>query len=112
MELLDEDYGLHLKEHYEALVHIRHGSPALKGRELQPLHVDDAKGLLAFRRGFGDAEAVVVVNLRDDDASFTIPFPDGRWHELLFEYEIEAKRGTLSDTLPASAAKLYVRDTD
>jgi len=111
-ELLDEDYGLYLKEHYEALARIRHGSPALKGRELQPLHVDDAAGLLAFRRGFGDAVAVVVANLRDNDASFTIPFPDGRWHELLFEYEIEAKRGTLSDTLPASAAKLYVRDTD
>src|SRR5215217_7554482 len=40
-DLLDQGYGLHLKEHYEALARIRHGSPALKGRDLEVLHVDD-----------------------------------------------------------------------
>jgi 1,4-alpha-glucan branching enzyme len=108
--LLDEDYGLHLKEHYEALARIRHGSPALKGRELEVLHVDDAAKLIAYRRGFGEAEMIVVANLRDTDTSFTIPFPNGRWHELVFEYEIEATNGNISDTLPPSTAKLYVRD--
>ena len=111
-ELLDEDFGLYLKEHYEALARFRHGSPALKGRELTPLHVDDAAGLLAFRRGFGDAEAAVVANLRDADAAFTIPFPDGRWRELLFDYETDVAGGMLSDRLPASAVKLFVRDVD
>ena len=109
-DLLDQDYGLHLKEHYEALARIRHGSPALKGRELEELHVDDAAGLIAFRRGFGDAEMIVVANLRDFDTEFTIRFPDGNWRELLFNFEISTTNGLLSDTLPASTAKIYVRD--
>ena len=53
---------------------------------------------------------IVVANLRDTDTSFTIPFPNGRWHELVFEYEIEATNGNISDTFPPSTAKLYVRD--
>jgi 1,4-alpha-glucan branching enzyme len=108
-ELLDEDFGLHLKEHYEALARIRYDSPALKGRELEGLHVDDEAGLIAFRRGFGDAEMIVVANLRDVDTTFAIPFPDGRWRELVFNFEVETANGELSDTLPATTAKLYVR---
>jgi len=111
-DLLDQGYGLHLKEHYEALARIRHGSPALKGRDLEVLHVDDDAKLIAYRRGFGDAEMMVVANLRDTDASFRIPFPNGRWHELMFEYETDAANGILSETIPASTAKLYVRDFD
>lgn len=108
-DLLGADYGRALKEHYAFLARLRHGSPALKGAEMEPIHLDQEGGVIAYRRGYGEAEVLVVANLRDEDKALTIPFPDGRWRELTFGYDIDSTGGQLADTFPASSAKIYVR---
>ncbi|MGI8477393.1 MAG: alpha-amylase family glycosyl hydrolase [Thermomicrobiales bacterium] len=106
-DLLDGDYGLHLKEHYAFLARTRRDSPALKGDELALLHVDEAAGVLAYQRG--PAEVVIVANLRDDERALTVPFPAGNWRELTFGYDIEVPDNIMTDSFPASSAKIYVR---
>lgn len=107
-ELLQADYGLHLKEHYAFLAKLRRESPALKGEKLEPMHLDPQAGIIAYRRGYGEAEVLVVANLRDQDQTQRIPFPDGAWRELTFGYEIDSAGG-LEDLFPASSAKIYLR---
>lgn len=106
-ELLEGDFGLHLEEHCAWLAKTRHGSPALKGEEFEVVHNDD--GMIAYRRGFGQAEVLVAANLRDQQRAVTIRFLDGAWRELSFEYDIDSGNGQLADTFPASGAKIYVR---
>ncbi len=106
-ELLDADFGLHLKEHYAWLAQTRHASPALKGEQFEVVHNSDK--LIAYRRGFGEAEVIVVANLVDQERSLSINFPDAAWKELGFNYEIDSGNGQLTDTFPASGAKIYVR---
>lgn len=107
-ELLNADYGLHLKEHYAFLAKLRGGSPALKGEEFEKVHLDEEGGIIAYRRGFGEAEVLVVANLKDEDKALEIPFPDGAWHEMTLNYDLDSKGGKLHDTFPASSAKIYV----
>ncbi|MCC6790687.1 MAG: DUF3459 domain-containing protein, partial [Thermomicrobiales bacterium] len=108
-DLLDADFGLHLKEHYAKLARVRRESPALKGIDFEPVFVDSEGGVIAYRRGVGEAEVIVVANLSDIDRALTLPFPDGAWREILFDYDIAVSGGVLDDSLPASGAKLYVR---
>jgi 1,4-alpha-glucan branching enzyme len=107
-ELLDGDFGLHLKEHYAFLARLRRESPALTGEDFAVVHADTDAGLLVYRRGYGEAEMVVAVNLRDEDTAFDIPFPDGDWRERFFDFDLTVSGGRLADTLPASGAKIYV----
>jgi len=107
-ELLQADYGLHLKEHYAFLAKLRQGSPALKGEEFEVLYLEEEQKMIAYRRGFGEAEVLVVANLKDEDQALAIPFPEGAWRELTFNYELETQGGQLGDTFPASSAKVYV----
>jgi 1,4-alpha-glucan branching enzyme len=106
-ELLEHDYGLHLKEHYAFLARLRREISALKSEDLEPLHLDAQAGVIAYRRGGG--EVVVVANLRDADQTLTLPFPDGAWRELTFGYDLEVNGAQLSEDLPASSAKIYIR---
>jgi 1,4-alpha-glucan branching enzyme len=105
-ELLDADYGLFLKEHHAWLARTRLGSPALTGEELEILRADD--GALVYTRGYGQAEVVIAVNLRDQERSFDLPLPAGNWHELRFKTDLESS-GNLNDSFPASDLKIYVR---
>ncbi len=102
-ELLDGDFGLHLKAHYAFLTDMRHGSPALKSEDLELLAATD--GWLAYRRGFGEAEAIVVVNLRDAERSLALPLGDGHWRELLFDYTLDTPA---TESLEGLSAKIYV----
>jgi 1,4-alpha-glucan branching enzyme len=105
-ELLDGDFGLFLKEHHAWLARTRLGSPALTGEELEILRADD--GVLVYTRGYGQAEVVIAVNLRDQDRSFDVPLPAGNWHELRFETDLESM-GNFNDSFPASDLKMFVR---
>lgn len=107
-ELLDDDYGLYLKEHYAYLGQTRAGSPALKGTDFRVLHVDDADESLVVRRGSGEAEVIVVVNLRDEDRDLRLPFPNGRWTNLLGGRDLDVADRTIADTFHALEARLYV----
>jgi 1,4-alpha-glucan branching enzyme len=104
---LAADYGLHLKEHHAFLARLRRAFPALRSDHFAVCH--NRNGLIAYRRGYGEAEVVVVANLRDFDRSATIAFPCGAWQELTFNYQIDARDGRLRDTFPASSAKIYAR---
>lgn len=103
-ELLDAEFGLHLKTHYAFLIRARHESPALKGEELEILTAND--GWLAYRRGFGEAEVIVVANLHEEERSLNLPVSDGEWHEMLFDYNITAP---VSESVPGLGAKIYTR---
>ena len=103
-ELLDAEFGLHLKTHYAYLIRARHESPALKGEELEILIAND--GWLAYRRGFGEAEVIVVANLHEEERSLELPLGDGRWHESLFDYSLDAPA---SESVPGLGAKIYTR---
>ena len=105
-ELLDADYGLFLKEHHAWLARTRLESPALTGEELEVLKAEG--GALVYTRGFGQAEVVIAVNLRDQDRSFDVPLPVGYWHELRFKTDLESS-GIFNDSFPASDLKIYVR---
>jgi 1,4-alpha-glucan branching enzyme len=105
-QLLDADYGLFLKEHHAWLARTRLDSPALTGEELEILRADN--GALVYTRGYGQAEVVIAVNLRDQDRSFDIFLPTGTWHELRFNTDLESS-GNFNDSFPASDLKIYVR---
>ena len=106
-ELLDADFGLHLKEHYEFFLRLRRDHPALTGAGLAVLQATDS--LVAFCREDGDDVVVVAANLRDEDRDFDIPVADGPWHELTFAYDVTVSGGRLANSIPASSAKVYVR---
>ena len=106
-ELLDADFGLHLKEHYEFFLALRRDHPALTGAGLTVLQASDQ--LVAFCREAGDDVVLVVANLRDEDREFDIPAADGPWRELTFAYDVQVTGGRLRNSIPPSAAKVYVR---
>jgi 1,4-alpha-glucan branching enzyme len=104
---LNADYGLHLKEHHAFLARLRRDSPALQSDHFAACH--NRNGVIAYRRGCGEAEVIVVANLRDDDRTATVAFPSGAWREATFDYQIDAWDGRLRDSFPASSAKIYRR---
>ena len=105
--LLDADFGLHLKEHYEHFLGIRRDHPALTSASLTVLQASDA--LVAFCREEGDDVVVVVANLRDADREFDIPVADGPWRELTFAYDVTVTGGRLANSILPSSAKVFVR---
>ncbi|GAB4458456.1 MAG: alpha-amylase family glycosyl hydrolase [Armatimonadaceae bacterium] len=108
-ELLENDFGLHLKAHHAFMAKLRRESPALLGKDFEPLYCDLESQLIAYRRGYGDFEVIVVANLRDEDRNFAIPFPDGKWREAVYNVEIESTDKCLQDSIDASSAKIYFR---
>lgn len=108
-ELLERDFGLHLKEHYAFLARTRRNSPALKGAELEILSVDEAAKTLVYRRGYGESEVIVAANLADEEQELATPLPAGAWRELIYDYELDAGGEPVWEVFEASAAKLFVR---
>ena len=101
-DLLDAEFGLHLKTHYAFLTRARHESPALKGEELEILVNND--GWLVYRRGFGGAQVIVVANFHEEERSLELPLNAGHWHEMLFDYSLDAPA---SESVPGLSAKMY-----
>ena len=106
---LDTDEGLHLKEHYAWLAGVRRDSPALKGQDFEALFFDDEARVLAFKRGFGEAEMLILANLSGEPQDLEFDAPDGEWRELQFNFELETVEGKFKDNLDASSAKIFVR---
>jgi 1,4-alpha-glucan branching enzyme len=107
-DLLDQNYGLHLKQHYASLIKIRKDYPVLAGAELSMLDAGEARGLVAYRRGVGEDEVIVVTNVLDVDSEFELPFASGTWREITYGYDKMVDNGMLADSIPASGAKIYV----
>lgn len=108
-DLLDDDYGLYLKEHVRFLAGLRRGTPALTSRDFALIHQDERGEAIVYRRGRGEGEVLVAVNLRDEARSLSLPFPDGRWRKLHGGKDWDTSGGRLVDRFAASEAKLFVR---
>ena len=108
-ELLEEDYGLYLKEHVRFLAGLRRGSAALTSRDFELIHQDEVGQAIVYRRGRGAGEILVAVNLRDNARGLTLPFPDGAWRKLHGETDWDTSGGRLKDRFAASEAKLFAR---
>jgi 1,4-alpha-glucan branching enzyme len=108
-ELLDQAFGLHLKEHVAAMARLRQGSPALTGAELEVLSQNDDDRTLVYRRGFGDAEVIVAVNAADETREVSIPLSEGAWRELIYDYDQDAGADPVADQLDSMAIKVFVR---
>lgn len=59
---------------------------------------------LCASRGFGEAQVIVVANLREEERSLELPLSDGHWHEILFDYSLDAPA---SESVPGLSAKMY-----
>ena len=105
---LDEEHGRWLHDHYAFFAHLRRERAALTSDELAVIHADDAEAVIAWRRGSGDGEVLMVANLRDEDRSLTIPFPDGAWTQIIDGGDIDSAGGALTDQFPAWGTKVYV----
>jgi 1,4-alpha-glucan branching enzyme len=102
-------YGQALKAHYKHLAWLRHGSSGLMGSDFRISFVDANTGIVAFARGYGQAEVMVLVNLQNQAQPLHMPFPNGVWHERLFGYQVEVANGVLNDWLEPFAAKIFTR---
>ena len=110
--LLNNDRNNDLKEHVEGLIKLRTSTPALQGDGFEVMGKHYDRGLLAFKRWDGKGGLVVVVaNLKDSYAGdFTFGWPEnGRWHEYVYDYDVNVENNTFTDSLAESAVKIYVR---
>lgn len=112
-ELLENKRNADLYHYYSGLIYLRKTTGALKTENIEFIHLDSERKVLAWKRWDDNGSQVVVVaNFSDDDLSdYTVPnWPaDGDWHEFTFNYDIGAEGGQLSDVLGASECKVYVK---
>ena len=108
-DLLAEDFGLQIERNYAFLARLRTEHPALQQARIEMVHVGD--GALVFRRGSGDAEVLVAVNLHDDDRSLSLPFPNGAWWRVNGGTPCDVSDGTMVAAFGASEAGIFVRRT-
>jgi glycosidase len=69
--------------HYQTLIRIRRGTPALLDGDFTTLLVDEAPQIYAFRRQGGGQTAVVVLNRGDTQAVVRLQGVEGVWADLL-----------------------------
>jgi len=110
--LLQNERNTMLLEHYKALIHLRHNTPALKSDTIEVIFVDHPRALIAYKRWNTEGQIVIVVaNLKHEYAGeFEIGhWPDGQWHEFVFNYDITVQGGVHRDTLAESEVKIFVK---
>lgn len=92
---------------------MRKNTDALRTDTFDVVHLDPERCIMAYKR-WNDAGsvAVVVAHLKDEfGGKVTIPnWPgDGKWHEYINNYDVEASGGTLTDSLAESEVKIYLK---
>jgi glycosidase len=71
---------------------------------------DDARGLLAFERGFGDERAVVAFNKSDEAQTLELAAPNGTWRVAFPAGGVrEVAAGSLVAELPPRSAVVWIR---
>jgi 1,4-alpha-glucan branching enzyme len=111
--LQNQDNG-DLMRYYSGLINLRKNTPALQNDTLEPILVEEERGLLAYKR-WTDAGGVVIVvaNLRDQYAGeFVITnagIEDGTWHEYHYNYDTSVQGGVLKDSLAESEVKIFIK---
>jgi glycosidase len=70
-------------KHYKALISARNRSKALQIGEPKLLMADNARGILAYQRSFGNENAIVVINRSTADAKFSLSkLPKGNYRNI------------------------------
>ena len=102
-----------LLAHYKTLIALRKSAGALQSENLTFIHEDVEKKVLAYYRWSGeDSHVVTVVNLSGEALTgYAIPnFPqDGKWHEHLKNYDVEATANQIVIDLGAREGQVFVR---
>lgn len=112
--LLKHDRNRDLLQFHQRLLAARREHEALRGGSFQVLLCDRERSLCAYKRwDAAGGVAVVVANLRDEDAGeFQIAdagLEDGRWREVVNEYDAAVTEGVLRDSLGKSEVKVFIK---
>jgi 1,4-alpha-glucan branching enzyme len=111
--LLESRENQELLAHYKALIALRRANPALRSGNLEFIHRDDERRVIAYLRWTeaGDA-AVVVVNLSGEFyGGYEIGHmpEDGAWHEWTRDYDVEVASRKLRLDLGPREAHVFVK---
>jgi 1,4-alpha-glucan branching enzyme len=111
--LLESAPNRGLFNHYKFLIGLRKGCPALYSDNFEVVLNLPERGVVAYKRWDQAGNVIVVVaNLKDEFAGeFEIAgagLTDGRWHEAVYNFDLDVTGGHLKDTLAESDVKIYV----
>jgi 1,4-alpha-glucan branching enzyme len=110
--LLQNDRNTNLLRYYQGLTKLHKENPALLGETFEIVYRDHERCLLGYKRWNDEGNIViVVVNFKDEYAGgFEISnWPNGNWHEWVYNYDIEVGDGVMRDELAESGVKIYVK---
>lgn len=111
--LLKNERNADLMHYYTGLINLRKTTPALTSNTFEAIDTDRDRAILAYKRWDDKGYTVVVVaNLKREPAGEVKVgnWPsDGKWHEFIFNYDIEVQGGVLTDTLEESEVKIYLK---
>jgi 1,4-alpha-glucan branching enzyme len=111
-ELLENQANSDLFHYYSGLIFLRKTNNSLKTEHIDFFHLDPANKVLAWRRWDDGGGIVAVVANFSDNAlgDYAVPnFPDGDWHEFIFDYDHKVEGGQSVDTLGPSECKIYIK---
>ena len=112
--LLNNEMNSDLLRRYRALIKLRTSTPALQGESgYEVICQDQERCIFGYKRWDDQGGIVVVVaNLQGVYAGEVKigNWPgDGKWHEYLYNYDVEVQGGILTDTLAESEVKIYIQ---
>lgn len=112
--LLENDRNRNLLAYHAHLIQIRKTNPALRSNCYEVVADLPDRGIIAFKRWNDQGNVVVVVaNLKDQPTGqFEIRIENmegSKWHEAIFNYDIQLQGENLIDTLGESEVKVYIK---
>ena len=111
--LLRNQDNADLMHYYAGLIALRKNTPALTSNTFECIWADAERSILAFKRWNMEGNVVVVVaNLQGkyegEIEIWNFPY-DGKYHEYVYNYDVEIVHGVLSDSLAESEVKIYIK---
>jgi 1,4-alpha-glucan branching enzyme len=110
--LMQNESNADLLHYVSGLTFLRKNTGALKSENIEFIHMDTEKCVLAWKRWDDNGSLVVAVANFSDNfyGDYQVPnMPDGEWHEYIFNYDKVAEGGVLTDMVAESSCKIYVK---
>jgi 1,4-alpha-glucan branching enzyme len=110
--LLQNESNADLMRFYTGLIKLRTSNRALQSNTYETICNDGERGIFGFKRWEESGGVVAVIaNLKNQYAGeFSVGnLPDGKWHEYIYNYDVEVQGGVLRDTLAESEVKVYLK---
>ena len=99
------EFDRDLFEYHQRLIKIRKSNPVLIHGEIEFMNVDDAKGMLAYRRYDDSAEIIAIFNHHDSEMEVAIPLKSkGDYKDILNNLAVKNNGDKLIVSIPAKAA--------